>query len=540
MRIYELLNNTSLRIDRPAGGSDVEMTDLVDDSRRVEPGAGFVCRAGAGGGDVGKLVRDAAERGAAAVFVEHGDACEAEAALADASVAATGRGAVEMHRLERLTQAEAGELAEAFFGRPAEKLQSVGITGTNGKTTTAWLVRQLLRGAGRKPALLGTIETDLGEPGGPLVSDLTTPGAVELSRMLSRAGAAGCDSLVMEVSSHALHQGRAAAMSFDAAVFTNLTGDHLDYHGTMENYAAAKALLFESLRASAWAIVNADDPWVDRMVLDCRAKLLGTALRPPRDEEPERAEGVTIPVRAWVEPLSMRSDGSRARFHGPWGSLELEVPLVGMHNLSNALQALAAASALWNVDRAAAGALGRLQPVPGRLEPVPSGRFPVDDFDPADCPAVVVDYAHTHDALDNVLRALRPLVKPGGRLRVVFGCGGDRDASKRPKMAQAACRHADGVIVTSDNPRTEDPDAIIRDVLGGVPDCGRNVETIPDRAEAIRRAVLESDARDTILIAGKGHEDYQLVGETKRPFDDRRVAADALRARLDQRRGVRV
>ncbi|MFW5682615.1 MAG: Mur ligase family protein, partial [Phycisphaeraceae bacterium] len=349
MRIHELLNNTSLRIDRPAGESDFEMTDLVDDSRRVEPGAGFVCRAGAGGGDVGKLVRDAAERGAAAVFVEHGEAGAAEAALeavaamSHGSVGESGRAGVPLLRLERLTQAEAGELAEAFFGRPAEKLQSVGITGTNGKTTTAWLVRQLLRGAGRKPALLGTIETDLGEPGGPLASDLTTPGAVELSRMLARAVAAGCDSLVMEVSSHALHQGRAAAMRFDAAVFTNLTGDHLDYHGTMENYAAAKALLFESLRESSWAIVNADDPWVDRMVRDCRAKLLGTAMRPPRDEEPQRAEGVTIPVRAWVEPLSMRSDGSRARFHGPWGSLELELPLVGMHNLSNALQALAAA-----------------------------------------------------------------------------------------------------------------------------------------------------------------------------------------------------
>jgi UDP-N-acetylmuramoyl-L-alanyl-D-glutamate--2,6-diaminopimelate ligase len=551
MLIHDLLNNTTLLVDGPSLEFDVELTDLVDDSRRVVPGSAFVCRSGAGGGEVTQLVRDAAERGAAAVFVEHSDAAAAEAALRDAGKDA-GRNAgqdagqdarkpgVVLLRLERLTQAEAGELAEAFFDRPAEKLRAVGITGTNGKTTTAWLVRQLLRATGRKPALLGTIETDLGEAGGPVASELTTPGAVELSRMLARAVAAGCDSLVMEVSSHALHQGRAAAVAFDAAVFTNLTGDHLDYHGTMDNYAAAKALLFESLSESAWAIVNADDPWVDRMVRDCPAKMLGTAMRPPRDEEPGRAEGEAIPVRAWAEPLALRSDGSRARFHGPWGSLELELPLVGMHNLSNALQALAAASALWNVDRAAAGALSRLQPVPGRLEPVPSGRFPVDGFDPALCPSVVIDYAHTHDALDNALRSLRPLVTSGGRLLAVFGCGGDRDATKRPKMAQAACRHADGVIVTSDNPRTEDPDAIIREVLAGVPDRGRNVKTIPDRAEAIRKAVLEADARDTILIAGKGHEDYQIVGETKRPFDDRRAAADALRARLDQRRGVRV
>ena len=545
MHIDELLLQTNLRIERPSHEASAPLTDLVDDSRKVTPGAAFVCRSRAGGGEVTKLVRDAAEWGAAAVFVEHGDAAAAEAALAKAGKGGgreTGKPGVELLRLERLTQAEAGELAEAFFGRPAEKLRAVGITGTNGKTTTAWLVRQLLRATGRKPALLGTIETDLGEAGGPVAAELTTPGAVELSRMLARAVAVGCDSLVMEVSSHALHQGRAAAVAFDAAVFTNLTGDHLDYHGTMDKYAAAKALLFESLSKSAWAIVNADDPWVDRVVRDCRAKVLGTAMRPPRDEEPGRAEGEAIPVRAWAEPLALRSDGSRARFHGPWGSLELELPLLGMHNLSNALQALAAASALWNVDRAAAGALGRLQPVPGRLEPVPSGRFPVDSFDLQTCPSVIVDYAHTHDALDNVLRALRPLVRTGGRLWVVFGCGGDRDATKRPKMAQAACRHADGVIVTSDNPRTEDPDAILRDILTGVPDRGRNVTTIPDRAEAIRRAVLEPDARDTIVIAGKGHEDYQIAGETKRPFDDRREAADALRVRLRatrRRAGVR-
>lgn len=536
MRIDQLLSQTRLAFDRPLREPGAELRDLVDDSRRVTPGSGFVCRTGAGGGDAAKLVRDAAERGAAAIFVARSDADAASAALGEA-----GLTRVELVPMDRLTQAEAGELAEAFFGRPAKKLRAVGITGTNGKTTTAWLVRQLLRAAGRKPALIGTIETDLGEPGGPSASDLTTPGAVELSRMLARAVTAGCDSLVMEVSSHALHQGRSAAIAFDAAVFTNLTGDHLDYHGTMENYAAAKALLFASLPESAWAIVNADDPWADRMVRDSRAKRLGTSLRPPRDEQ-ARGGGAeaAIPVRAWVEPLSLRSDGSRARFHGPWGYVELELPLVGTHNLSNALQALAAASALWNVDRTAAGALGRLQPVPGRLEPVPSGRFPVDGFDPASAPSVVVDYAHTHDALDNVLRALRPLVRPGGRLIVLFGCGGDRDATKRPKMAQAACRHADRVIVTADNPRTEDPDTIVRDILEGVPDSSRDVVTIPDRAEAIRRSVLDADARDTVLIAGKGHEDYQIVGEMKRPFDDRRAAADALRARLDQRGGVRV
>jgi len=225
----------------------------------------------------------------------------------------------------------------------------------------------------------------------------------------------------------------------------------------------------------------------------------------------------------------MSSHGSFARLDGPWGSIELSLPLIGQHNLSNALQAVAAASVVVNLDRAHASALVDVPPVPGRLEPVPSGRFPVDGFDANLAPAVLVDYAHTHDALDNVLRALRPLVRDDGRLLVVFGCGGDRDATKRPKMAAVAARHADGVVITSDNPRTEDPASILREVEAGLPKRFRDVVVMEDRAEAIARCIADAGPSDTVLIAGKGHEDYQIIGTTRRPFDDRREAAAALR-----------
>jgi UDP-N-acetylmuramoyl-L-alanyl-D-glutamate--2,6-diaminopimelate ligase len=314
----------------------------------------------------------------------------------------------------------------------------------------------------------------------------------------------------MEVSSHALDQSRVAGIGFACAVFTNLTGDHLDYHGSMDAYAAAKARLFESLDRGAVAIVNADDPAHARMVHGCASRVMRCSLT-------DASADCMARVRR------MRPDGMVCAMHGPWGVLDVDLPLAGLHNAMNALQALAAASALGVAAAPLERALATCPAPPGRLEPVST---------PDDGIAVLVDYAHTDDALLNVLRAVRQTLEPGGRIITVFGCGGDRDRTKRPRMAAVACAHADAVIVTSDNPRTEDPGAIVRDILAGVPTgSGAEVESRLDRAEAIARAVQLAKPGDAVVVAGKGHEDYQIVGTERRPFDDRVVARAALAAR---------
>jgi UDP-N-acetylmuramoyl-L-alanyl-D-glutamate--2,6-diaminopimelate ligase len=313
----------------------------------------------------------------------------------------------------------------------------------------------------------------------------------------------------MEVSSHALDQRRVEPLRFEAGVFTNLTGDHLDYHGTMEAYAAAKARLFESLPAEAAAVVNADDEAADRMLQGCGARVLRYAF------EDDAAD-----CRAAVTYATARGTG--CAFTGPWGELEASLPVIGRHNVANMAAALTALHGL-GVDVTGLGeAVAACPPVPGRLEPVrPESRDAPFD--------VLVDYAHTDDALANVLQALRPVTR--NRLRVLFGCGGDRDPSKRPRMAAAACEWADELVITSDNPRTEDPEAIIDHIVAGVPAEQRDrVRIEPDRAEAIRRAVAEAEADDVVLIAGKGHEDYQIVGTERIDFDDRVEARRALEA----------
>jgi UDP-N-acetylmuramoyl-L-alanyl-D-glutamate--2,6-diaminopimelate ligase len=321
----------------------------------------------------------------------------------------------------------------------------------------------------------------------------------------------GCDSCVAEISSHALHQRRAAGLSVAGAIFTNLTGDHLDYHGTMEDYACAKAMLFEMLPSAprGWAVVNSDDPAAARMVRRCAARVISCSIA---------GRGATCQADICREGI----DGCEVTLSGPWGSFGILLPLIGRHNVINSLQAAAACYEL-GVGRAVLReGLRSVTAPPGRLERVAgAGEL-----------TVLVDYAHTDDALQNVLRALRPLVPQGAKLRVVFGCGGDRDRSKRPRMAAAVCQWADDVIVTSDNPRTEDPQAIIDQVLEGVPAERRpHVAAVVNRSEAIERAIESSVAGDVVLIAGKGHEDYQIIGTVKHPFDDRLVAADALRGR---------
>ena len=490
------------------GASSVEVRSVADDSRAVGPGAVFVARPGPTS-DGRAFVADAVRRGAVAIVHAGADPCAGDPEASSVVRIAVPDG-TDLTRL-------AGALADRLAGSPSRHLRLVGITGTNGKTTMAFLVQQFLRAAGDRCGLIGTVTVDDGCRAAP--ANLTTPGAIELAGILGRMVANGCSACAMEVSSHALDQGRADALRFSVGVFSNLTGDHLDYHGTMERYAAAKARLFAMLPPDGTAVVNADDPWHGTMVAGCLARVLRCSVRAggAGAAGPGAGEAAADCVAVVHES---RLGWQDATLRGPWGSVRTRLPLVGRHNAMNALQAAAAASAAGVPSGAICGALSACSAPPGRLEPVTA---PDDPF------AVLVDYAHTDDALLNVLTALRPLVGPGGRLVTVFGCGGDRDRTKRPRMMRVACEGSDRVVVTSDNPRTEDPEAIIDEVLAGRPTgCGTAVLRQPDRARAITTAVSEARPGDIVLIAGKGHEDYQLVGTEKRPFDDRMVAREAL------------
>lgn len=491
---------SELIVDLPItvhGSVDVRIAGVSEDSRKVDRDWLFVARPGVKS-DGSEYVAQAVERGAIAVLGTKRH--DAPASLVCDDPAKTG-----------------AIIAERWHGSPSSRLGLVGVTGTNGKTTVAWLVRQLLSASGHRCGLVGTIEID--EGAGPRPADLTTPAAEDLSASFARMVGQGCDYAAIEASSHALHQHRVAGLSFAVGIFTNLSGDHLDYHGTMDAYAEAKAMLFASLDRNALAIVNADDTASERMLRDCKARVMRCSMRGPADAT----------VRIMVADLE-----SRVEMAGPWGLVEASLSLVGDHNAMNALQAVAAAHAL-GLDRAQIEhALPTLGPPPGRLEPV--------RVDGIDGPRVLVDYAHTDDALEKALLAVARR-KGDGKLWVVFGCGGDRDRSKRPRMGAVAGRLADRVFVTSDNPRTEEPASIVREVLAGVPEHIWQASD-PDRETAIHTVISQADPADVVVIAGKGHEDYQIVmteagGTVKRPFDDRLVARDALLRRANIAEGVR-
>lgn len=489
MKLSELL--AGLPVDRADDTRDPVIGSITEDSRQVTPGALFIARTGIAS-DGRTFARDAMARGAVAVLSE-----------TPIDVTPDVVPVIAQH-IPQL----AAQLAERFHGEPSRALDLVGVTGTNGKTTTAHLIRQVLESTGRRCGLIGTVEINDGHTSRPAA--LTTPPAIELSGLLRRMVDHGCAACAMEASSHALLQRRVAGLRFRVGIFTNLTGDHLDYHGTMDDYAAAKALLFESLDDEAFAIVNTDDPQASRMVRDCRATVWRASLK---DADAD----------LHAELHALDAGGMDATFTGPWGAFRVYLPLVGQHNLMNALEAAVAAHALGASADELQRAFSDARAPAGRLEPVHTAD---DGF------SVLVDYAHTDDALENVLRAVRPLVPDGARLTVVFGCGGDRDRTKRPRMAKVAATHADRIIITSDNPRTEDPTAIVREIEAGVPaDRQRDTETIVDRRVAIQHAVGTAHAGDIVLIAGKGHEDYQIIGTTKHPFDDRLIAREALAAR---------
>ncbi len=470
----------------------VRITDICGDSRRATNGSLFVAVAG-GHVDGAGFIADAVRRGASAVATESKTVSAGQTIVirvADARLA-LARLAAAFHRLDEIQ--DRGEM------------RAVGITGTNGKSTIAHMVRAILRAAGRRPAMLGTIEYDL--VGRLIPADLTTPDPVTLTRHIVEAHEAGARDLVMEVSSHSLAQRRTDGIRYDVGVFTNLTQDHLDYHPNWQDYLSAKRRLFEGLAPQATAIINADDPASATIVQGCRAAIA--------------RYGIENRADLFGEILSAKLTGCRFLLKDRGEAIEIETNLVGRHNVSNALAAAAVGRAL-GIDLATIRtALAGIRLVPGRLQRVEADGLGFDVF---------VDYAHTEDALRNVLRALRPFTR--GRLWCVFGCGGDRDRMKRPLMARAVAEGADAFVITSDNPRTEDPLAILADIERGL-EAGnqQRVATIPDRAKAIGYAIERLTAGDALVIAGKGHEDYQILGTSRIDFDDVETARAAIEAR---------
>ncbi|MEG3882003.1 UDP-N-acetylmuramoyl-L-alanyl-D-glutamate--2,6-diaminopimelate ligase, partial [Microcoleus sp. herbarium7] len=400
------------------------------------------------------------------------------------------------------------QIATAFYGNPASKLKLVGVTGTNGKTTTTHLIEFLLNQMQLPTAIFGTLYTRW--PGYEKTALYTTPFAVELQKELAEAVAAGCKYAVMEVSSHALAQQRVLGCGFEVAVFTNLTQDHLDFHADMEDYFKAKALLFSSDYLKSRAVVNIDDA--------CGMRIVETL----NSEQVWSYSTTDKTADLYAFDLQYQPNGVKGMLHTPQGETAFDLPLVGQFNLSNMLAAVGAALELGLDLSAIADKLSQFSGVPGRMERVQISA----DQDIS----VIVDYAHTPDSLENLLKASRPFIS--GEMICVFGCGGDRDRTKRPIMGKIVAELADVAVVTSDNPRTEVPDRILEDILAGIPAEIKPI-VLCDRAAAIRTAIMDAKPGDGVLIAGKGHEDYQILGTEKVHFDDREQARNALKQRMN-------
>ncbi len=455
---------------------DLQVTGIQEDSRLIQPGNLFVARGGTKT-DGGKFLEQAKNRGAVAVVsgANHPELNLPQIIVGDAAMAAS-------------------HLAHAFFKDPSKSVKAIGITGTNGKTTTAYLLRHVLNHFNLRCGMMGTVEIDDGRDR--WESTMTTPGPIDVAQLLAQMRDRGCKACAMETSSHSLVQSRVAGVKFAGAAFTNLTGDHLDYHKTMEDYAAAKAKLFDSLAETSVAAVNDGDPWSARMIRDTQARIFRYGFGPAADYR--------------ARDISVTAAGSTFILHTPDGSTQIDLKLIGKHNIENALAAAAILGEVFhlNVHQLASG-FKNAPGAPGRLQSVRAGQ----PF------AVLVDYAHTDDALENVLTALRPLAR--NRLRVLFGCGGDRDRTKRPRMARVAEKLADVIYVTSDNPRTEDPQSILDEIATGfTKEVHRPTFVDLDRRIAIGRILRDAEPGDVVLIAGKGHENYQIIGTTKHHFDD--------------------
>jgi len=485
MKLKDLLSDTEYKDSSVfPSGNGIEIKGISCDSKGVAAGYLFIAVTGASS-DGHKYINEAVDRGAVAVVMEK------DVVVAD-----------HVARIYvRNSREAAPRIANAFFGKPAGGLKCVGITGTNGETTISYLVDSVVSAAGHKAGVIGTISYRIGSRVIPATN--TTPGPVELFGFMGEMAKSGSDYLVMEVSSHALDQNRTGGVSFDAAVFTNLTGDHLDYHKTMEEYFKAKSRLFSGLRDEAHAVINIDDEWGRKLIKISGGKTL--------------TYGTKLVADFLATDIALSLDGTKFAVNHPGGRFEVDSRLIGMHNVYNMTAAAACGIGLgFSADRVKRG-IEALRAVPGRLEPVECGQ-PFKVF---------VDYAHTDDALGNVLSALRPLIKK--KVIVVFGCGGDRDMTKRPRMGRVASEMADLVYVTSDNPRSEEPAAIAAMITAGI--RGKNYKVILDRTQAIAEALAGAQEGDCVLIAGKGHEAYQVLKNTTISYDDREAARKILAQR---------
>ena len=470
------------------GPLDREVAGITYDSRRVTPGMLFVAVPGQHH-DGHQFIANALERGATAVICE--------------------RNGIASPRATKIKVSDVREaladVARAYYQHPSQKLKVIGITGTNGKTTVAFMVKAILEAAGIKTGLIGTVRYEIGDRVIP--AQRTTPEALEVQQMMASMVRADCQACVMEVSSHALDQKRVHGVEFDVAIFTNLTQDHLDYHGTMANYFAAKQKLFINLQEggkNGAAVINLDD-------------VFGARLAQLTKVEVQLTYGITTAAKLHATQIQLGKDASRFVIETPDRKFACRLPLIGRHNIYNALAAVGAGLALKVNPLTLQAALNAMEPVPGRLEQINLGQ----PF------GVYVDYAHTDDALQNVLATLREITS--GRVLLTFGCGGSRDTGKRAKMGRVAAGHADYTIITSDNPRKESPEKIAAQIEEGFRTVKTNDYAVElDRKRAITEIISLAKQGDTVLLAGKGHETYQEFEDTVVPFDDRVFAREAL------------
>ena len=489
-----------------SGDLSAEVLDVTDDSRQVKQGSIFVAVRGTQV-DGHDFTEQALVNGAVGIIQEHSLPAQPEDRIQPPQ---TSTPVV----IVKDSKNALGLLASRLHGDPSFHLNMIGVTGTNGKTTVTHLIRALLESAGKKSGVIGTVGYFIGSEFYP--ASHTTPGAVHLQELLRKMAQAGLDSAILEVSSHALALGRVAGCEFDVAVFTNLTQDHLDFHADMQEYFEAKQLLFTDLLASTQktnskrAVVNVDDEWGAKLVRSCRA--------------PVWTYGIRVDSDVQARKIDFSLDGTQFQVTTPHETLLIRSQLVGEHNVYNVLAAIAVGLELGMSPKVIESSIALVKNVPGRFERIEQGQ----DF------TVIVDYAHTEDALLRVLLTAQSLKR--NKIITVFGCGGDRDKGKRPKMGQVAVRHSDLAILTSDNPRTEDPMTILQDIEEGILQIPKPMRSdyrmIPDRREAIEAAINAAESNDIVLIAGKGHEDYQIVGTSRLDFDDRHIAREALQQRV--------
>ena len=493
MLFQELLEAVETR--ETSGKLNISIKGITYDSRQVKPGYLFVAIKGFKA-DGHEYISQAYGRGAVAVVMER------------KAILPPGMAWALVHDCRYALAC----LSTRFYDNPSARMKMIGVTGTNGKTTVTNLLADVFEATGCKVGLIGTIHNKIGDKILPVKH--TTPESTDLQRLFSDMSKEEVEACVMEVSSHALALHRVDGCEFDVAVFTNLTQDHLDFHRDMEEYLKAKIKLFSGLAAPSekkgakFAVINTDDTYAPQFI-----KATGGTVC---------TYGIKNPADVWAKDIKVDAGGVSFTVDGKWGKCPLNLKITGLFNVYNALAAYAAAAVLEVPPKIIKEALENTCGVPGRFELVGDGQ----DF------AVIVDYAHTPDSLDNILKTARQLAK--GRLITVFGCGGDRDRTKRPLMGGIAARSSDYVVITSDNPRTEDPLKIIDDIEAGVRSTAKGSYTVePDRRRAIRLAVRMAHAGDVVVIAGKGHEDYQIIGRKKLPFDDRREVESALRDKQD-------